>query len=115
MYRQPAIGAIHTPMMPSADGDGGASFGDAVRRPVTLAPARLPSLDGWWFSCTIRHFGGPLWITHAAERVHGGMAARRSRVPGWRRGRAWPHVAQEGGPNARLSHNLPGRLLRETL
>jgi hypothetical protein len=22
----------------------------------------------------IRHFGGPLWITHAAERVHGGVA-----------------------------------------
>jgi hypothetical protein len=21
------------------------------------------------FSCTIRHVGGPLWITHAAERV----------------------------------------------
>jgi hypothetical protein len=38
-------------------------------------PARLLSLDGRrWFSCTIRHFGGPLWITHAAERVHGGMA-----------------------------------------
>jgi hypothetical protein len=51
------------------------SFGDAVRRPVNFwAPARLLSLDGRWFSCTIRHFGGPLWITHAAERVHGGMA-----------------------------------------
>jgi hypothetical protein len=30
-------------------------------------------LDGRRFSCTIRHFGGPLWITHAAERVLGGM------------------------------------------
>ena len=51
------------------------SFGDAVRRPVNFwAPARLLSLDGRWFSCTIRHFGGPLWITHAAERVLGGMS-----------------------------------------
>ena len=36
------------------------SFGDAVHRPVNFwAPARLLSLDGRWFSCTIRHFGGP--------------------------------------------------------
>src|SRR5205814_1247475 len=51
------------------------SFGDAVRRPANFwAPARLLSLDGRWFSCTIRHYGGPLGVTHAAERVHGGMS-----------------------------------------
>src|SRR5229473_6711526 len=51
------------------------SFGDPVRHPVNFwAPARLLSLDGRWFSCTIRHFGGPLWITHAAEPVLEGMS-----------------------------------------
>jgi len=51
------------------------SFGDAVRRPVNFwAPVRLLSLDGRWFSCTIRHYGGRLWITYAAERVYGGMS-----------------------------------------
>ena len=49
---------------------------DRVRRhPVNfLASPWLLSLDGRWFSCTIRHFGGPLWITHPAERVIGGMS-----------------------------------------
>jgi hypothetical protein len=48
---------------------------DRVRHPVNFwASARLLSLDGRWSSCTIRHFGGPLWITHAAERVLGGMS-----------------------------------------
>ena len=49
---------------------------DRVRRhPVNFwASAWLLSLDGRWFSGTIRHFGGPLWITHPAERVLGGMS-----------------------------------------
>ena len=35
------------------------SFGNHVRHPVNFwAPARMLSLDGRWFSCTIRHFGG---------------------------------------------------------
>jgi len=90
------------------------SFGDAVRRPVNFwAPARLLSLDGRWFSCTIRHFGGPLWITHAAERVHGGMSGSPIVAEA---GTAIGVVCtttspREGGPNARLSHNLPGWLL----
>lgn len=92
-------------------------IGGAVRHPVNFwAPARVLSLEGRWFSCMIRHFGGPLWITHAAERVHGGMSGS-------------PIVSEfgtaigvvctttsprEGGPNARHSDNLPGWLLRET-
>ncbi len=71
------------------------SFGDAVRRPVNFwAPARLLSLDGRWFSCTIRHFGGPLWITHAAERVLGGMSG--SPIVAEAGGRVRHHVAQGG-------------------
>ena len=52
------------------------SIGGSLRNPVNFwVPARLLSLDGRrWFSCTIRHFGGPLWITHAAECVGGGMS-----------------------------------------
>jgi hypothetical protein len=92
-------------------------FGDAVRHPVNFwAPARLLSLDGRWFSCTIRHFGGPLWITHAAERVHGGMSGSPIVAEA---GTAIGVVCtttlpRDGGPNARLSENLPGWLLRDT-
>ena len=83
------------------------SFGDAVRRPVNFwAPARLLSLDDRWFSCTIRHFGGPLWITHAAERVLGGMSG--SSEAGTAIGVVCTTTSPgEGGPNARLSDNLP--------
>jgi len=93
-------------------------FGDPVRHPVNFwAPARLLSLDGRWFSCTIRHFGGPLWITHAAERVLGGMSGSPIVAEA---GTAIGVVCtitspREGGPNARLSDNLPGWLLRDTL
>jgi hypothetical protein len=94
------------------------SFGDPVRHPVNFwAPARLLSLDGRWFSCTIRHYGGPLWITHADERVLGGMSGSPIVATS---GRAIGVVCtttspRDGGPNARLSHNLPGWLLRDTI
>jgi len=94
------------------------SFGNPARHPVNFwAPARLLSLDGRWFSCTIRHIGGPLWITHAAERVHGGMSG--SPIVG-EAGTTIGVVCtttspREGDPNARLSDNLPGWLLRDTL
>ena len=94
------------------------SMGVPFRHPVNFwAPARLLSLDGRWFSCTIRHFGGPLWITHAAERVLGGMSGSPIVAEA---GTAIGVVCtttspREGGPNARLSENLPGWLLRDTL
>ena len=93
-------------------------IGDAVRHPVNFwVPARLLSLDGRWFSCTIRHYGGPLWITHAAERVLGGMSGSPIVAEA---GTAIGVVCtitspREGVPNASLSDNLPGWLLRETL
>ncbi len=92
-------------------------IGDRVRHPVNFwAPARLLSLDGRWFSCTIRHFGGPLWITHAAERVLDGMSGSPIVAEA---GTAIGVVCtttspRDGGPNARLSDNLPGWLLRDT-
>ena len=94
------------------------SFGNPARHPVNFwAPARLLSLDGRWFSCTIRHIGGPLWITNAAERVHGGMSGspivgEASTTIGVVCTTTSP---REGDPNARLSDNLPGWLLRDTL
>ncbi|HUC12064.1 MAG TPA: serine protease [Stellaceae bacterium] len=93
-------------------------FGASARNPVNFwGPARLLSLDDRWFSCTIRHFGGPLWITHAAERVHGGMSGSPIVAEA---GTAIGVVCsitspREGGPNARLSDNLPGWLLHDTL
>jgi hypothetical protein len=93
------------------------SFGDSVRYPVNFwAPARLLSLDGRWFSCTIRHFGGPLWITHADERVNGGMSGSPIvAVAGTAIGVVCATTSpREGGPNARLCDNLPGWLLRDT-
>jgi hypothetical protein len=92
-------------------------IGDRVRRPVNFwAPARLLSLDGRWFSCTIRHFGWPLWITHAAERVLGGMSGSPIVAEA---GTAIGVVCtttspREGGLNARLSDNLLEWLLRDT-
>jgi hypothetical protein len=91
-------------------------IGEGIRHPVNFwAPARLLSLDGRWFSCTIRHFGGPLWITHAAERVLGGMSGSPIVAEA---GTAIGVVCtitlpREGGPNARLADNLPGWLLRQ--
>ena len=95
------------------------SIGGSLRNPVNFwVPARLLSLDGRrWFSCTVRHFGGPLWITHAAEVIRDGMSGSPIVAEA---GTAIGVVCtttspREGGPNARLSHNLPGWLLRDTL
>lgn len=94
-------------------------IGDPVRYPLNFwAPARLLSLDGRrWFSCTIRHFGGPLWITHAAERVLGGMCGSPIvGVSGTAIGVVCTTTSpREGGPNASLADNLPGWLLRDAL
>jgi hypothetical protein len=94
------------------------SIGDPVGHPVNFwAPARLLSLDGRWFSCTIRHFGGPLWITHAAERVVGAMSGSPIvAVAGTAIGVVCTITSpREGGPNARLADNLPEWLLRDIL
>src|SRR5262249_57037833 len=52
------------------------SIAGALRNPVNFwVPGRLLSLDGRrWFCCTLRHFGGPLWITHAAEGIRSEMS-----------------------------------------
>jgi hypothetical protein len=77
------------------------------------APARLLSLDGRRFACTIRHFGAPLWTTPpSASSEHVWLADRRGdRDVGVVCTTTSP---REGGANERLSDNLPGWLLRDT-
>ena len=95
------------------------SIGGSLRNPVNFwVRARVLSLDGHqWFSCTIRHYGGPLWITHAAEVIREGMSGSPIVTEiGTAIGVVCTAAAPwEGGPNARLSHNLPGWLLHDTL
>ena len=95
------------------------SIGGSQRNPVNFwVPARLLSLDTHrWFSCTVRHFGGPLWITHAAEVIRDVMSGSPIVTEiGTAIGVVCTTTSpREGGPNARLSDNLPGWLLRDTL
>jgi len=95
------------------------SIGGHLRNPVNFwVPARLLSLDGCrWFSCTVRHFGGPLWITHAAEGIRSEMSGSPIVTEiGTAIGVVCTAAAPwEGGPNPRLTDNLPGWLLRDTL
>jgi hypothetical protein len=95
------------------------SIGGTLRHPVNFwVPARLLSLDGRrWFSCTVRHFGGPLWITHAAEGIRSEISGSPIvREIGTAIGVVCIAAAPwEGGPNPRLTHNLPGWLLRDPL
>ena len=95
------------------------SIGGTLRHPVNFwVAARLLSLDGRrWFSCTVRHFGGPLWITHTAEGIRSEMSASPIVTEiGTAIGVVCTAAAPwEGGPNPRLTHNLPGWLLRDPL
>jgi hypothetical protein len=95
------------------------SIGGSLRNPVNFwVPARLLSLDGRrWFSCTVRHFGGPLWITHAAEGIRSEMSGSPIVTEiGTAIGVVCTAAAPwEGGPNPRLTHNLPGWLLHDAL
>jgi hypothetical protein len=93
------------------------SISCALRNPVNFwLPARLLSLDGRrWFSCTIRHFGGPLWVTHAAESIRSQMSGSPIVTEiGTPIGVVCTAAAPwEGGPNPCLTLNLPGWLLRD--
>jgi hypothetical protein len=95
------------------------STGGPLGHPVNFwLPALLLSLDGRrWFYCTIRHFGGPLWITHPAETIRSEMAGSPIvTISGAPVGVICTAAAPwEGGPNPRLIHNLPGWLLRDIL
>jgi len=59
--------------------------------------------------------GGPLWITHAAESIRNEMSGSLIVTEiGTAIGVVCTAAAPwEGGPNPRLTHNLPGWLLRD--
>ena len=89
-----------------------------ISDPPAQAPAWLLTLDGGWSQCLINHHGGPLWISGAAEGIVGGMsgspivaddatAIGLVCVSGGSPG----DLHTEGGPNARLTHSLPGWFL----
>lgn len=72
-------------------------------------PAWLLLLDGNWFSCTVKTVGhGPLWLSHAAEHIKGGMSGSPVISAD---GMAMGIVCTGSGPNARLTSHLPGWLL----
>ena len=95
------------------------SIAGDLRNPVNFwVPGRLLSLDHCrWFCCTVRHFGGPLWITHAAEGIRSEMSGSPIVTEiGTAIGVVCTAAAPwAGGPNPRLTHNLPGWLLRDPL
>ena len=82
----------------------------------------LLTLDGRWASCAVQHFGGPLWISDAAESIVGGMSGSpilnsdgvTIGVMCCSSGRSGERLDQhtESGPNPKLTDSLPGRLLR---
>ena len=94
------------------------SIAGTLRNPVNFwVPGRLLSLDCCrWFSCTVRHFGGPLWITHPAEGVRSEMSGSPIVTEiGTAIGVVCTAAAPwDGGPNPRLTHHLPGWLLRDS-
>jgi hypothetical protein len=91
--------------------------------PISIAdaPAQtsawLLSLDKRWCQCDVRHYGGPLWFSGAADGIRCGMSGSPVLLSD---GSAIGIVCTasglealtEGGPNPRLMDNLPGWLLR---
>ena len=86
------------------------------------APGWLLSLDGNWMRCNVRHHSGPLWIENAEYGIRGGMSGSPILnedglaigvvcVSG-----GGPDLEShtEGGPNPRLTHHLPGWMLRNS-
>lgn len=82
-------------------------------------PARLLALNGRWFPCDVSSpAGGALWLANAAEDIVGGMSGSPIVQGGSAVGLVSvssamlgePH--RQGGPNPRLLHDLPARMLR---
>ncbi len=83
----------------------------------------LLSLDGEWFKADAKTFGGPIWLDNATAGIMDGMsgspivtnegeaigvvcsASKDSATDG--------DKASRGGPEPRLMHSLPGRLVCE--
>jgi hypothetical protein len=91
-----------------------------------LTNAWLLSLDAEWQACKVRHVGDdyplasatPLWIEEAKGGIRGGMSGSPIVAGGAAIGMVCVSggkpeaVHTEGGPNPRLTHTLPGWLLK---
>ncbi len=90
---------------------------------ITYAPQEGPgwslTLNGQWVACVVRHFGGPIDISDAAEPIVGGMsgspilnsAGAAIGIVCCSAGSGdEPHT--KGFPNPNLMDSLPGYLLR---
>ena len=84
-------------------------------------PGRLLSLDGNWTRCDVRGVAShrSLWIENAKDGIHGGMSGSPIlNVDGLAIGvicvsDGGTGIHTEGRPNPRLTHNLPGWVLRD--
>lgn len=98
-----------------------------VEGPPQTVPGWLLSLEGEWFRCLLDYVGGPLWVSAATNGIRGGMSGspilrEDGRVVGVVSVGAINGMAEEddlddlacteGGPNPRLSHNLPAWLVK---
>ena len=79
----------------------------------------LLTLDGLWISCVVRHNGGPIKISDAAEPIMGGMSGSPVlNSDGSAVGvvccssSSGDKLHTEGYPNPKLMDSLPGYLLR---
>ena len=82
-----------------------------IADPPNTGDAWLLSLDKRWFGCSVRHAGGPLWITRASQAIEGGMSGSPIISDG---GVAIGIVCTNAqAPTATLTGNLPGWLLNE--
>jgi hypothetical protein len=79
----------------------------------------LFSLAGVWFKCKVSHHGGGLFVSEASQGIEGGMSGSPilrddGAVIGVISTSSSQHgeIHTSGGPNPRLTHHLPGCLLR---
>jgi len=95
--------------------------------PVRVADVQSKDVHGWllwpdgqWGACQVRHRGGPFWLSEATRGILRGMSgspiiAENGAAIGvvCTGSSGGSDICTEGGPNPRLSSNLPGWLLRE--
>jgi len=96
---------------------------DAVE-PLEIVPApeegrgRLLSLDGQWFECLVRHFGGGLCLFECKQPIVGGMSGSPVRNENGAAigvvsiGSNAPQFGE--GPNPNLARDLPAKFLPST-
>jgi hypothetical protein len=84
--------------------------------------ALLLSLSKNWFECEVQHRSGSLWIANASSGIEGGMSGSPIVTEAGKAigvlvcsGGGVDKSHTEGGPNPRLTHNLPGWCLQSLI